>query len=147
MAEIIKEATTSRGRKETRIYEKHRVIKNKISDEWQGIRYIIKVIRRRKLKNKESEEVSYYITNKNASLEEISEGIRNHWTIENSLHWVKDVVFKEDRTRHKSNAIAKIKSIVINIALNLIRKYENKHITKSIRLNCNNIEKLLYHLE
>lgn len=52
MAEIIKEATTSRGRKETRIYEKHRVIKNKISDEWQGIRYIIKVIRRRKLKIK-----------------------------------------------------------------------------------------------
>lgn len=57
------------------------------------------------------------------------------------------MVFKEDKTRHKSNAIAKIKSIVINIALNLIRKYENKQITKSIRLNCNNIEKLLYHLE
>lgn len=116
-------------------------------NDWSGLEQIVKVQRIREIKDVRSEETSYYITNKKAGLLELSEGIRNHWAIENSLHWVKDETFAEDRTKHKENQIPIIKSVLINVAMNALRIHENKYLKRTIRLYCNKIEDLLSFLE
>ncbi len=47
--------------------------------------------------------------------------IRNHWLIENRLHWVKDVLMKEDKNRIRHHQAAKNVSLIKNIVLNLTR--------------------------
>ena len=47
---------------------------------------------------------------------------RAHWGIENGLHYVRDVTFKEDATRMKSGTAAQVLAILNNLALGLIRR-------------------------
>lgn len=145
--EEIKQVEKSRGRIEKRKYELYKNIDRELKSHWAGIEQIIKVHRIRIINKEKSEETSYYITNKKAELSELSLGIRNHWLIENSLHWVKDETFGEDRTRHKENIISTIKSVLINIAMNALRKNENKYLKRTMRLCCNDIKKLMSFLE
>jgi predicted transposase YbfD/YdcC len=74
--------------------------------EWVDLKAIVQVIRRRRVGDKESDEVSYYISSRAASAEVLAEGIRAHGGIENGQHWSLDVLFAEDRcrTRHKNAA-------------------------------------------
>jgi predicted transposase YbfD/YdcC len=55
---------------------------------------------------KESEEVSYYLSSSEAAAPMLAEGIRVHWSIENGQHGSLDVLFGQDRcrTRHKNAA-------------------------------------------
>ena len=48
--------------------------------------------------------------------------VRQHWGIENSLHWVLDVSFREDDCRIRQDAGAQTMSVLRHIALNLIRR-------------------------
>ena len=59
------------------------------------------------------------------------EGIRNHWSIENKLHWVKDVIHNEDDNRVRTNNGPIKQSIISTIAINIHRKNGNPSITDS----------------
>ncbi|MDK4544464.1 transposase, partial [Kingella kingae] len=52
--------------------------------------------------------------------------IRNHWGIENNLHWVKDVHFKEDNSLIRNSNSAFIYSILFSLVLNIVRLYGYK---------------------
>ncbi len=68
----------------------------------QYINLVIQVERLSKRKTKTSYETSYYVSSlETEDAEEIGLGIRNHWSIENRLHWVKDVIQNEDNSRIK----------------------------------------------
>jgi predicted transposase YbfD/YdcC len=69
-------------------------------------------------------------------------GIRGHWKIENNLHWVKDVVLKEDITRHRGLA-ARNMSILRNIAINVFRKNEYSSIKHATLFFASNVKELL----
>ncbi|MEH2336949.1 hypothetical protein [Nostoc sp.] len=70
-------------------------------------------------------------------------GIRGHWSIKNCLHWVKDVVLKEDdSTIRLGNAPANL-SILRAIALNILRRNGHTSITIAQRFLSNDIDKLL----
>ena len=58
-------------------------------------------------------------------------GIRNHWSIENKLHWVKDVIHNEDNNRMNTKNGPINQSIVSTIAINIHRKNGNSSITDS----------------
>jgi hypothetical protein len=74
---------------------------------------------------------------------EFASGIRGHWGIENRLHWVKDVVFKEDAsTVCKGNAPANF-SIVRAIAINIFRRNGYDSVTTHQRFLSHDIDKLL----
>ena len=88
-------------------------------------------------------QVAYYISSLVRDAVDFAEGIRGHWGIENRLHWVKDVVFDEDRsTIHMGQAPANL-SLLRAIALNLLRRSGYSSITCAQRFLANDIDKIL----
>ncbi len=57
--------------------------------------------------------------------------MRGHWGIENRLHWVLDVTFKEDQSRLRKGHGARNMAVVRHFAINLVRAAKDK---KSIKL-------------
>ncbi|MDR1977294.1 MAG: ISAs1 family transposase, partial [Synergistaceae bacterium] len=77
----------------------------------------------------------YYLSSLEADAEKIASGIRFHWGIENSLHWVLDMNFREDQARNRKNHSAENMAIVRHMALNLLRKKQTANAKKiSIRI-------------
>jgi len=76
------------------------------------------------------------------SASEYNHGIRSHWAIENSLHYVKDVTFKEDASLIRSGNAPTNFSIVRNIAINLFGRMNFISFPQAIRLLGGDISKL-----
>jgi predicted transposase YbfD/YdcC len=66
-------------------------------------------------------------------------GIRGHWKIENSDHYVKDVTMKEDASKTKTGKAPQNISLMKNVALNLFRRNGYKSIAQAIRLVANDV--------
>jgi len=64
----------------------------------------------------------YYFSSLEPDAEEIARAIREHWSIENSLHWVLDVTFREDSSRVRRDNGAQNLAVMRHAALNLIRQ-------------------------
>lgn len=94
-------------------------------ENWESLTSIVKVESTRIIKEKETVETRYYLSSLNESSEEHSSAIRNHWIIENSLHWVLDVTFNEDKCRIRKGNGPENMAIVRHTALNLIRQNED----------------------
>ena len=68
--------------------------------------------------------VRYYISSLPAEVKRIAAAVRGHWGIENRMHWVLDVAFREDRNRARAeNAQANL-GILRRIALSLLKNTE-----------------------
>ena len=68
----------------------------------------------------------YFLTSLGCDAERFAQAVRQHWGIENSLHWVLDVSFREDDCRIRQDAGAQTMSVLRHMALNLIRR-ESHH--------------------
>lgn len=89
---------------------------------WKSLSTIVMVQRERSVEGKTSVEASYYVTSMKNNAEQIARAVRGHWGIENGLHWVLDIAFREDESRiRKDNAPANFATIR-HMALNLLRK-------------------------
>lgn len=92
---------------------------------WTQIRSIIQVQSTRTLDEQESQESRYYISSL-TSAEAAAKAIREHWGIENQLHWVLDMSFGEDQSRiRKGNAPQNI-SVIRHVVLNVINQIKSK---------------------
>ena len=102
-------------------------------NKWPELNSIVEIINERTdLKTGEvSEETRYYISSLTTSAKEILEAARGHWEVENKLHWVLDVVFREDDCRSRTGFSAENFSMLRQFALNLIRLNPSK---KSIKV-------------
>lgn len=90
--------------------------------EWQGLSSIVKLVRDRRVGEKVTQEVCYYISSLSGCAKQIMMTVQQHWGIENKLHWILDVVFKEDACHiHKDHAPQNL-ATVRHIVLNLIRQ-------------------------
>jgi predicted transposase YbfD/YdcC len=69
----------------------------------------------------ESVEVSYFISSLRPNARRIGTAIRGHWSIENGLHWVLDVVFREDARRLYDRTAAENVAFLNRLALSLLR--------------------------
>jgi len=90
---------------------------------WVGIAALVMVTREVicKTTGKISKEVSYYISSLKPNAKAIGKAIRGHWNIENGLHWVLDVVFKEDARRIYDRQAAANIAFLNRLALSLLR--------------------------
>lgn len=82
---------------------------------------IIKVESKTELKDRRRRETRYYISSAKLGAAALAEAVRGHWAIENSLHWVMDVVFKDDLSRLRKGHGAKNMAVVRHFAVNLAR--------------------------
>ena len=87
--------------------------------QWSGLQTIVRVIRTRHLWNKTTQEVMFYLSSLPPNAQPLGKAIRQHWSIENQLHWVLDVTFGEDacriRTGNAPENIALLKRCSINL--------------------------------
>ena len=89
---------------------------------WKGLATIVMVRRRRILWNTETDRVCYYITSLPANAASLAKAIRSHWGIENSLHWVLDVTFKEDQSRIRMGHGPENMALLRRLCVNLIKR-------------------------
>jgi predicted transposase YbfD/YdcC len=93
---------------------------------WPGLKTVVVVDSTREIGAKTERQTRLYISSLTLDAETFGPIIRSHWTIENSLHWVMDMVFRDDecrlRTEHAPANFATIK----HLAYNLIRKAPGK---------------------
>lgn len=88
---------------------------------WKGIKTIVMVKRERRLWNKTTTQVCYYISSVEANAEVLAGAIRSHWGIENSLHWVLDVTFPQDASRIRKGHGHENMAIIQHLCLNLLK--------------------------
>lgn len=95
-----------------------------IRKEWDGLSQVVRVesLRRTDAGNKLESEKRYYITSLNDGAETVNNHIRGHWSIENNLHWVLDVGFKEDSSKKRRYNSPENFSVVLKICMNLLGK-------------------------
>ena len=84
----------------------------------------------RERKGKEERSVRHFIMSAEIPPERLPELVRNHWTIENGLHWVPDVVMDEDRMRNRTLNDPECLSALRRIGLNIVRLMDDKHSPK-----------------
>ena len=90
--------------------------------EWEGLSLLIEVESKRTESGHTSLERRHYISNGTGmSAEEVGALIRRHWAIENELHWVLDVAFREDDARHHAEHCATNMATLRHFALNLLK--------------------------
>lgn len=118
-----------------------------IHPQWKGIQSLIRVDRIGTRRKKPYHETVHYISNLRLTAQDFSQGIRGHWGIENRLHWVKDVIFKEDSSTISQGHAPSNLSLVRAIAINLLRQNGYDSITTGKRLLSNKLDKLLSFME
>ncbi len=89
---------------------------------WDGIRSIVAVTDARTVAEKTTTSTRYYISSLPADARQLLDVTRAHWKIENSLHWVLDVAFREDSSRVRVGHAQKNLALVRKFALNLLKK-------------------------
>lgn len=90
--------------------------------EWEGLKSVGVVEARRTVGGRESVERRYYLSSLSNDAERFARAARGHWGIENSLHWVLDVVFGEDDSRARSGYAAENLAATRRLAVNLLRR-------------------------
>jgi predicted transposase YbfD/YdcC len=107
---------------------------SKKAGEWCGLRAVGLVRSTRKIEGKETNETRIYCTSL-TDAKAFARGVRRHWNVENQLHWVLDVAFKEDKCRIRKDNAPENFSILRHIALNQLKKEKSiKNGIKSKRL-------------
>ncbi|CAN5214756.1 ISAs1-like element ISEc1 family transposase [soil metagenome] len=131
--EIHQETTKDHGRIEIRTYglcEKIKWLKQR-NPNWNMINGIGFVTSRRIINDRETQETRYYICSFKRDVNKFAEAARLHWGVENNLHWLLDITYREDYSRVRDRNVATNLAILRRIAIN---KFEmEKTIKRSKR--------------
>jgi predicted transposase YbfD/YdcC len=92
---------------------------------WKRMKSIISLTSTRELPGEETTKERYYISSLPPSAD-FNRYIREHWAVENSLHWTLDMVFREDEQRKRTKHATQNFAVVRKIALNLLKKDTGK---------------------
>jgi predicted transposase YbfD/YdcC len=94
--------------------------------QWPGLKAIGKVVRLRETAEKTTTETAYYLLSRALSPERFNEVVRQHWGIENSLHWRLDVVMNEDQDRTRMGHGPHNLAVLRHMAINAMQKEGSK---------------------
>src|SRR6266550_6228585 len=114
--------------------------------DWPGMDQVFEIRRRWQYKGQWREEVRYGVTSLPATVgipQRLLKFKRGHWTIENGLHYVKDVTMGEDRSTVHADNGPKIMAALRNTAVSLLRRAGFSTIAARLRYNCGHPEATL----
>jgi len=115
------------GRIETRTYTAfHDVTWLQERHDWPGLRGVVMVESTREIGDKIERETRFYITSLVLLAYQLGPAIRSHWSVENSLHWVMDMIFRDDECRIRTDHAPANFTTLKHMAHNLIRKAPGK---------------------
>jgi predicted transposase YbfD/YdcC len=97
-------------------------------ENWKALRTLIKVTAHRQIQGETTSEDRYFISSLKASARRILKAVRGHWGIENGLHWVLDIAFREDESRVRKDHAPENLAILRHIALNLLKQDTSKKV-------------------
>ncbi len=113
-----------------------------LDEAWIGVQRLIRVERTGIRGTEPVHETMFYLSSLATDAEELSRRIRDHWHIENRLHYPKDVVFAEDSAPLCDGHAPANFAILRTIALNLFRLHGFASITKGIRYLAHDLARL-----
>jgi predicted transposase YbfD/YdcC len=93
---------------------------------WPGLKGVVMVECMRETGDKIEHETRFYITSLTHTAEQLGPIVRSHWSIENSLHWVMDMTFRDDECRVRQGNAAANFTTIKHMAHNLMRKAPGK---------------------
>jgi predicted transposase YbfD/YdcC len=123
----------SHGREETRYCVMLSNVQNQIDPEgeWQNLRSVGRADVMRTVKGKTKIETRYFISSLPNNAKLLADSVRQHWGIENSLHWVLDVAFREDDSRIRKDNAPQNFAILRHLAHSLLQ--QNKSVKTGIK--------------
>jgi predicted transposase YbfD/YdcC len=87
---------------------------------WPRLRTLVMVRAERRIGSETSVEIRYFISSLDYNAQRMLEAVRGHWRIENNLHWVLDVAFREDECRIRKGNGPQNFAVLRHIALSLL---------------------------
>jgi predicted transposase YbfD/YdcC len=138
----------SHGRKEIREYTQINIdyidyqsmpkdFFNIMVEKWPDLNSFIQVKASREIHHEKSEETRWYFSSLKNNVSEAARAIRAHWGVENNLHHVLDVTFKEDHMRMRIKHAAENMAFLRRMAINMLKKKDPKLSFKRKRNKCN----------
>jgi predicted transposase YbfD/YdcC len=115
----------SHGRKDGRYYVLAKLPEDSpLSAQWPHLKAIGMAVRTmERADGTQNGDVRYFISSAFISGKQFAEAVRGHWAIENSLHWILDVIFHEDQSRTRKRRIADNLSWLRRFAIGLLKRH------------------------
>jgi predicted transposase YbfD/YdcC len=93
---------------------------------WQGLKSLGMIESRREVDGKVTTERRYYLCSLPLNIETFARAVRSHWGVENKVHWIMDVCFREDQSRARAGYSAENLATLRRLALNLLHREKTK---------------------
>ena len=125
----------SHGRDEFRacyVFDAKEVVTDRAS--WRDLKSVVVIVSSRAVNGRATDEVRYYISSRRASAKAFAASVRNHWGIENGLHWVLDVCFGDDASRVRNGHGPENFALLRRLALAVLKQQQDKHSIRGRRL-------------
>ncbi len=104
--------------------------------DWQGLKTLIEITSERTIKatSVTVTQTRHYISSAVSTAQKFNEAVREHWGIENRLHWVLDVTFGEDGSTKRAGTSAENFSFMNKMAVNLLYQYNDKRGARKVSM-------------
>lgn len=93
---------------------------------WEGLASVGMVEAIREVEGKTTVERRYYLSSLKLDVATLARAVRGHWGVENKLHWVLDVCFREDQSRARAGYAAENLATLRRLAFNLLKREQTK---------------------
>jgi predicted transposase YbfD/YdcC len=125
----------SHGRDEFRacyVFDAQDIVQDR--DSWRDLKSVVMIVSSRTVNGQTGDEVRYYISSRKASAKAFAASIRDHWGIENGLHWVLDMCFGDDASRVRTGHGPENFALLRRLALAVLKQQKDKHSIRGRRL-------------